>query len=438
MSGKPEAQKQLKPTLALLDEVAKALDADIAIELWDGTRVPLGSNPAPDLAIHIKDPGVIASLLRRPGLDRIIRPYIKGLIEIKGGTLYDVGLLFAFSPSRKRLKRIPKRTILSFVTAFLFSPGVNLDEGRAFDGDENNHGKNLPKSNETEFIQFHYDVGNDFYELFLDERRLYSCAYFTDWNNSLDQAQHDKIDMICRKLRLKPEERFLDIGCGWGALIFHAAEKYGVHAHGVTLSEAQLTHVHEQIKAKGLEDRVSVELKNYVDLEGPFDKIASVGMMEHVGEDNLNEYCATINRLLVDKGLFLNHAISRKAKKKKNRFSSRPEQRALQKYIFPGGELIDLGQTISSFEQNKFEVMDVEGWREHYQLTTKLWLDRLETNRDKAVELVGEEVYRIWIAYLAGSSLAFLRGTARLYQVLVSKNPKGPANLPPSRADLYR
>ncbi len=438
MSGKPEAQKQLKPTLALLDEVAKALDADIAIELWDGTRVPLGSNPAPDLAIHIKDPGIIASLLRRPSLDRIIRPYIKGLIEIKGGTLYDVGLLFALSPSRKRLKKIPKRTILSFVTAFFFSPGVNLDEGRAFEGDENNHGKNLPKSNETEFIQFHYDVGNDFYELFLDERRLYSCAYFTDWNNSLDQAQHDKIDMICRKLRLKPEERFLDIGCGWGALIFHAAEKYGVHAHGVTLSEAQLTHVREQIKAKGLEDRVSVELKNYVDLEGPFDKIASVGMMEHVGEDNLNEYCATINRLLVDKGLFLNHAISRKAKKKKNRFSSRPEQRALQKYIFPGGELIDLGQTISSLERNKFEVMDVEGWREHYQLTTKLWLDRLETNRDKAVELVGEEVYRIWIAYLAGSSLAFLRGTARLYQVLVSKNPKGPANLPPSRVDLYR
>ncbi|SNZ19320.1 SAM-dependent methyltransferase [Cohaesibacter gelatinilyticus] len=438
MSGKPEAQKQLKPTLALLDEVAKALNADIAIELWDGTRVPLGSNPAPDLAILIKDPGIIASLLRRPGLDRIIRPYIKGLIEIKGGTLYDVGLLFALSPSRKRLKKIPKRTILSFLTAFLFSPGVNLDEGRAFEGDENNHGKNLPKSNEIDFIQFHYDVGNDFYELFLDERRLYSCAYFTDWNNSLDQAQHDKIDMICRKLRLKPEERFLDIGCGWGALIFHAAEKYGVRAHGVTLSEAQLTHVREQIKAKGLEDRVSVELKNYVDLEGPFDKIASVGMMEHVGEDNLNEYCATINRLLVDKGLFLNHAISRKAKKKKNRFSSRPEQRALQKYIFPGGELIDLGQTISSFEQNKFEVMDVEGWREHYQLTTKLWLDRLETNRDKAVELVGEEVYRIWIAYLAGSSLAFLRGTARLYQVLVSKNPKGPANLPPSRADLYR
>jgi cyclopropane-fatty-acyl-phospholipid synthase len=438
MTGKPEAQKQLKPTLALLDEVAKALDADIAIELWDGTRVPLGSNPAPDLAIHIKDPGIIASLLRRPSLDRIIRPYIKGLIEIKGGTLYDVGLLFVLSPSRKRLKKIPKRTILSFVTAFLFSPGVNLDEGRAFEGDENNHGKNLPKSNETEFIQFHYDVGNDFYELFLDERRLYSCAYFTDWNNSLDQAQHDKIDMICRKLRLKPKERFLDIGCGWGALIFHAAEKYGVHAHGVTLSEAQLTHVREQIKAKGLEDRVSVELKNYVDLEGPFDKIASVGMMEHVGEDNLNEYCATINRLLVDKGLFLNHAISRKAKKKKNRFSSRPEQRALQKYIFPGGELIDLGQTISSLERNKFEVMDVEGWREHYQLTTKLWLDRLEANRDKAIELAGEEIYRIWTAYLAGSSLAFLRGTARLYQVLVSKNPKGPANLPPSRVDLYR
>ncbi|WP_319498544.1 class I SAM-dependent methyltransferase [uncultured Cohaesibacter sp.] len=438
MTGQKATQRQRKTTLALLEEVARALDADIAIELWDGTRVPMGSNPAPDLTIRIADPGVIASLLRRPGLDRIIRPYIKGLIEIKGGTLYDVGLLFAFTPSRKRLKKIPKSTILSFLTAFLFAPGVKLDASRAFSGDESQHGKSRPKSDETEFIQFHYDVGNDFYELFLDERRLYSCAYFADWNNSLDQAQCDKLDMICRKLRLKPGERFLDIGCGWGALIFHAAENYGVHAHGITLSEAQLAHVRERIKAKGLEDRVSVELKNYVDLEGQFDKIASVGMMEHVGEDNLDTYCATINRLLVDKGLFLNHAISRKAKKGRKRFSSRPEQRALQKYIFPGGELIDLGRTISSLEQNKFEVMDVEGWREHYQRTTKLWLDRLEANRDRAVELAGEEVYRIWTAYLAGSSLAFLRGSARLYQVLVSKNPKGPAKLPPSRADLYR
>nr|WP_321524914.1 class I SAM-dependent methyltransferase [uncultured Cohaesibacter sp.] len=438
MTRQKATQRQLKTTLALLDEVARALDADIAIELWDGTRVPLGSNSNPALTIRIADPGIIASLLRRPGLDRIIRPYIKGLIEIRGGTLYDVGLLFAFTPSRKRLKKIPKGTILAFLSAFLFAPGVDLDASRAFSGDESNHGKSRPKSDETEFIQFHYDVGNDFYELFLDERRLYSCAYFTDWNNALDQAQHDKLDMICRKLRLKPGERFLDIGCGWGALIFHAAEKYGVHAHGITLSEAQLAHVREQIKVKGLEDRVSVELKNYVDLEGPFDKIASVGMMEHVGEDNLDTYCAIINRLLVDKGLFLNHAISRKAKKGKRRFSSRPEQRALQKYIFPGGELIDLGRTIASLEQNKFEVMDVEGWREHYQRTTKLWLDRLEANRDKAVALVGEEVYRIWIAYLAGSSLAFLRGSARLYQVLVSKNPKGPANLPPSRSDLYR
>ncbi|WP_119308390.1 class I SAM-dependent methyltransferase [Cohaesibacter haloalkalitolerans] len=438
MTGQKGTQRQLKATLALLNEVAKALDADITIELWDGTRVSLGSNPAPDLTIRVADPGVIASLLRRPGLDRIIRPYIKGLIEIKGGTLYDVGLLFAFSPSRKRLRKIPKGTILSFLSSFLFAPGVSLDASRTFSGDESDHGKRRPKSDETEFIQFHYDVGNDFYELFLDERCLYSCAYFTDWNNSLDQAQHDKLEMICRKLRLKPGERFLDIGCGWGALIFHAAANYGVKAHGVTLSEAQLTHVREQIKAKGLEDRVSVELKNYVDLEGPFDKIASVGMMEHVGEDNLDVYCATINRLLVDKGLFLNHAISRKAKKRKSRFSSRPEQRALQKYIFPGGELIDLGRTIASLEQNKFEVMDVEGWREHYQRTTKLWLDRLEANRDRAVALVGEDIYRIWIAYLAGSSLAFLRGSARLYQVLVSKNPKGPTKLPPSRSDLYR
>ena len=161
-------------------------------------------------------------------------------------------------------------------------------------------------------------------------------------------------------------------------------------------------------------------------------------MAEAIGVANTDTYFSTINGLLVDKGLFLNHAISRKAKKKQSRFSSRPEQRALQKYIFPGGELDDLGHTIEAMEQHKFEIMDVEGWRDHYQLTTQLWCDRLTENKDAAIELVGEETYRIWVAYLGGVSLAFLRGSARLYQTLVSKNPKGPTKLPPSRADLYR
>ena len=438
MAQNSTAQKQLAASRALLGEIRKALDIDLAVELWDGSRTPLGNGPAPALTVSITDPGVIASLLRKPGLDRIIRPYIKGLIRISGGNLHDIGQQVMFLRSRSRLKKISKRVLFSFIRAFLFAPGLSLDAGRAFGGDEKGESTARSKSDDKDYIQFHYDLSNDFYELFLDEHMIYTCAYFTDWDNSLEQAQHDKLDMICRKLRLKPGERFLDIGCGWGGLICHAAEHYGALAHGVTLSQEQYDYAKARIAKAGLEDKVTIELKDYTLLDGPFDKIASIGMAEAIGSKNYDLYFSTINRLLVDKGLFLNHAISRKAKKKKSKFSARPEQRALLKYIFPGGELDDLGNTIAAMERHKFEIMDVEGWREHYQLTTKLWLERLENNREKAVALVGEDVYLIWTAYLAGCSLAFQRGSARLYQTLVSKNPKGPANLPPSRQDLYQ
>ncbi|WP_373236429.1 class I SAM-dependent methyltransferase [Cohaesibacter celericrescens] len=438
MSSNAKQTKQLDSAKALLQEIGKALDVNIGIKLWDGSITALGSDQNPSLILAIHHPGVVTSLLRRPKLDNIIRPYINGLIDIEGGNLLDLGSLLAFLPTRKRLKAIPKRILFNVVKSFIFAPGLPLNAGRAYKGDEQGQKAKRSKADDKNYIQFHYDVSNDFYKLFLDPQRLYSCAYFTDWNNDLEQAQLDKIDMICRKLRLKPDERFLDIGCGWGALIIHAATHYGVKAHGVTLSQEQYDHVSKKVTELGLSDKITVELKDYTLLDGPFDKISSIGMMEHIGQDNLDIYCGTVNRLLVDKGLFLNHAISRKAKKQKRKFSSRPEQRALQKYIFPGGELIDLGETIAKFEHHKFEIMDVEGWREHYQLTTKFWLERLEANKDEAIKLVGEEVYRIWVAYLAGCSLAFMRGSARLYQTLASKNAKGPSRLPPSRADLYQ
>lgn len=431
-------QTQLTTTKALLAEMRKALDVDLGVRLWDGSLTSLGQNPEPDLCISITKPGVLSSLLRHPNLDHIIRPHIKGFINIEGGNLYDVGLLFAFNKSRSRLKKLPKRLVWDFIRAFLFAPGLKLDAGRAYKGDEKGESGGRSKSDDKDFIQFHYDLSNDFYKLFLDKRMIYTCAYFTDWNNDLEQAQFDKLDMICRKLRLKPTERFLDIGCGWGGLVCHAAKHYGVKAHGVTLSQEQFDYAQARIRTLGIEDLVTIELKDYTHLTGTFDKIASIGMAEAIGSRNYDVYFGTINRLLVDKGLFLNHAISRKAKKKKSKFSARPEQRALLKYIFPGGELDDLGNTISVMEQHKFEIMDVEGWREHYQRTTKLWLDRLEANKTEAIDLVGEEVYRIWTGYLAGCSLAFLRGSARIYQTLVSKNPKGPSNLPPSREDLYQ
>ena len=421
----------------LIAALASALDADLTVKLWDGSRLPLGKGPPAPLTITIASPGVIASLLRRPTLDRLIQHYAHGQIGLEGGTLLDLGrAIEAGGDSRKRLRGVSKLEVAKALWPFLTATADKPGSSRAFAGDEEGAGR--AQADNRDFIKFHYDVGNEFYELFLDERMVYSCGYFTDWSNDIDTAQVDKLEMICRKLRLKPGERFLDIGCGWGALVCHAAEFHGVKAHGITLSDAQLVKAKERIHQRGLNGKVTVEIRDYADLDGSFDKIASIGMYEHIGIANIDRYFGAVRRVLAADGLFLNHAISRRAKKKGRRFSARAEQRALQKYIFPGGELDDIGNTLRAIERHGFEVHDVEGWRKHYARTTELWCERLATRKDEAVALVGEQTYRIWIAYLAGCSLAFNRGSARIFQTLVSKSAKGAPPLPPTRADLYR
>ncbi|WP_350335079.1 cyclopropane-fatty-acyl-phospholipid synthase family protein [Coralliovum pocilloporae] len=429
--------KHVKAVGTVTAALAPHLDINASVELWDGSRLPLGTNVSNDLAIRIKSPGTIASLLKRPTLDRFILHYIHGDVDLTGGNLFDLGDQLALKKTGRALKKAGRSTILKALLPFLLVKSSKPGESRGF-GKEIT-GENRAQADNKDFIQFHYDLSNDFYKLFLDREMLYSCAYFTDWGNSLEQAQFDKLDMICRKLRLKEGERFLDIGCGWGALVCHAVQHYGVTAHGVTLSEEQLALARAKINSLGLSDRITLELKDYAHLEGQFDKIASVGMYEHIGSDNIPLYMSTVKRLLADDGLFLNHAITRRGKQgKKKKFSKRAEQKALLKYIFPGGELDDIGNTLLKFETHGFEVHDVEGWREHYALTTRYWYLRLEENKEQAIALVGEEAYRIWAAYLMGVSLAFTRGTARIYQTLVSKGAKGPAPVPPSRADLYR
>lgn len=428
--------KRLTAARALAEDLASHLDLDCSVRLWDGSLVPLGRNVASQLAITISSPGVISSLLRRPSLDRLIRHYANGHLGFEGGTLIDLGRQLGEGGSRSRLKGLSKRRLLGHLWPFLLAPAERPERSRSYAGNEG--GEARERSDNRDYIQFHYDVGNEFYRLFLDPEMQYSCAYFTDWANSLEQAQRDKLDMICRKLRLKAGERLLDIGCGWGGLVCHAAEHYGAIAHGITLSPSQLEVARARIAERGLTDLVTVEIRDYADIDGTYDKIASVGMYEHIGIANIDFYFKTVRRVLAPDGLFLNHAISRRAKKKRRRFSARAEQRALQKYIFPGGELDDIGHTIMAMEQAGFEIHDVEGWREHYQLTTRIWCERLTARREEAIALVGEQTYRIWVAYLAGCSLAFGRGTARLFQTLVSHSAKGASPLPPSRADLYR
>jgi cyclopropane-fatty-acyl-phospholipid synthase len=430
--------RQLEAARTVLAHVADLLNVRFSVRLWDGSLVPLGSDVHPHLCVAIRGPGVIGSLLRWPTLDNLVRQYATGQIEIEGGDMIEFMEAARVERSRAKLKQLRKGMLLKSALPFLLAPAERVRAEHAFAGDEVSRGAG--RRNNQDYIQFHYDLGNDFYQLFLDPQMQYSCGYFTDWNNTLEQAQLDKLEMICRKLRLQAGEKLLDIGCGWGGLLCYAAERYGVRAHGVTLSQTQFDFTQDKIRRLGLEKQVTVELRDFATLDGKYDKIASIGMYEHVGIANYPAYFGKINSLLRDRGLLLNHGITRPAKPTRRGFRRiRPEQRLILKYIFPGGELDHVGHTCESLETSRFEVHDVEDWREHYAQTTRLWCQRLSARREQAIALVGPERYRLWVAYLAGVSFAFLDGSARIYQVVASKHAaRGRAELPPTRADLYR
>jgi len=261
-------------------------------------------------------------------------------------------------------------------------------------------------------VRFHYNVGNAFYALWLDARMVYSCAYFAHGDDDLDRAQESKLDLICRKLRLRPGDRLLDIGCGWGGLIMHAAKRYGVFALGITLSDAQAELARERIAEAGLSDRCQVELRDYRALprEGQFDKISSVGMVEHVGRKKLDEYFVSAYGALRPGGLFLNHGIVSIAASRPESLRSRAEARIwkrgefIDRYVFPDGELLPAATVIASAERSGFELRDVESLREHYTLTLRHWVRRLEEHHDEAAALVGEETYRVWRLYMSASA----------------------------------
>lgn len=433
------AARQLAAAGQLIAELRETLDLDAHVRLWDGSRHPLGKNPTGPFEFSIAHPGVIGALLRRPTLDNVIQRYIAKEIDFSGGTLVDFGSKLNSEGKSGKLKGVSKLGIMKSLAPFFLARAGGFEEKGGFEGEIT--GKRRKTADNKAFIQFHYDLSNDFYALFLDPEMVYSCAYYTDWSNDVAQAQRDKLEMICRKLRLKPGDRMLDIGSGWGGLVCHAAKNYGARAHGITLSQEQLDFAREKVKRLGLDKQITFELTDYSQVTGKYDKIASIGMYEHIGLKNIPLYMKKVRSLLNEDGLFLNHAIARRAHAPK--FSliperMRPEKRAIAKYIFPGGELDNIGHSVMAMEEAGFEVHDVEAWRLHYARTCKLWCERLTAEREKAIALVGEEKYRIWVAYLAGVSLAFSRGTLRLFQTLASKSAKRPPKLPPTRSDLYR
>ena len=380
----------------------------LAIELWNGKRYALSDQPSVTLKVSgasaLKD-------LANPDLATLGEAYVEGRIDVEGPI--DEALRTAEALSR-----------------YL---------GNARDGKRPAFWNVHSKKRDSKVVRYHYDVSNDFYALWLDRRLVYSCAYFKTGDETLAQAQKQKLDHICRKLRLSPGERFLDIGCGWGALVMHAAERYGVRATGITLSENQHALANERIRAAGLADRCEVRLQDYRDVpgEGGFDKIASVGMFEHVGLKNLPVYFGTICRLLAPGGIAMNHGIT----------SIDPESRSvglgagdfIEKYVFPDGEVPHLSLVVKEMGAAGLEVMDVETLRLHYAKTLAHWSQRLEANLDAARKHAGDKRLRIWRLYLAGCAHAFARNWVTIQQVIAVK-PDNPSRnpLPWTRDYMYR
>lgn len=431
---------RLRAASRILDHLASHVDLPLAVRLWDGSTMALGSGAVGERSLAIGGPEVFGSLMRRPTLENLFRQYARGAIDPG-----DLDLIATFELARRRRKqtRVGVRDLLQgfpwSAALPLITAGIRRAHlAHALAGDEEARGTS--RRDDKRLVQFHYDVSNAFYELFLDPELVYSCAYFRSWDASLEQAQRDKLDLICRKLRLKPGETFLDIGCGWGALLCHAARHFGVRAHGVTLSEAQFDRAQEKIAALGLTDRVTVALADYRSLEGRWDKIASIGMYEHVGIANYPAYFKKMSGLLNDGGIFLNHGITRRAKRNARNFGRiSAGKRVILKYIFPGSELDHIGHTVEAMEAASFEVHDVEGLRRHYARTCTLWYRRLMQRRDEAVAIVGPERFRMWAAYLAGVAVAFDQGPLRIYQTVATKQTTdGTSPLPPTREDLYR
>jgi cyclopropane-fatty-acyl-phospholipid synthase len=398
-----------RPVEYALSNLQKRVHAPVRVVLWDGREVAFDEKPSVTLKLHGTRG---ASALMKPSLMSLAEAYIEGHADLEGDVREAIRSAEAISRS---------------------APQRSLFEGSL------HHRSRHSRRDDREAIHHHYDVSNEFYGLWLDPRMVYSCAYFKTEDDTLEQAQLQKLDHICTKLRLQPGERFLDIGCGWGALVIRAAEKYGVQATGITLSENQHRLANERIRAAGLQDRCRVELVDYRDLpgEGVYDKIASVGMFEHVGLANLGVYFGAVKRLLRERGLFLNHGIT--ATNVENRPVGLGAGEFIGKYVFPKGELPHLHLAVHEMSVAKLEVHDVECLRPHYAKTLGLWSDQFERRMPEAVAAATERIARIWRVYLAGCAYAFEQGWVSIYQVLASKQAgPGRTELPLTREWMYR
>jgi cyclopropane-fatty-acyl-phospholipid synthase len=378
----------------------------LRIELWNGQHVDFSSE-APRVTIRL--PSVAsARYLLTPSLSNLGAAYVEGAIEVKGHARDMIAIVNALARTTLKAEGKFARIVRSI-----------------------GHSKHQ----DAEAIRYHYDVSNEFYEQFLDPNLVYSCAYFENGDEDLATAQMKKIDHILRKIELRPNQTLLDIGCGWGALVIRAAQRYQARCVGVTLSENQYALARERVRRAGLEHLVEIRLQDYRDVRGQFDRITSVGMFEHVGLRHLPEYFATINALLAPQGVVMNHGIT----------STDPDNgetpygggEFIEKYVFPHGELAHIGHVLKAMQQGALEVFDVENLRRHYARTCAIWTDNFEAHAERVRALAGDKRFRIWHVYLAGCSYAFEQDWISLYQIVGRKAAQRTATLPWSRKHMY-
>ncbi|MDQ2993026.1 MAG: cyclopropane-fatty-acyl-phospholipid synthase family protein [Candidatus Eremiobacteraeota bacterium] len=418
-AGVADARPRAVAALRLL--FGTAFENRFAIRLWDDTAI--GDPVTAPFTLCINSPGALRTAFRPPADLNAGRAFASGALTCDDDVEAAVDAFYG------AMSVFPARSYPRLLALLMGLPKEPLPELREA------HLRGKPHSLERDraAIGFHYDNPVSFYRSFLDPELIYSCAYFDDGVATLDAAQESKLDYVLRKLRLRPGERFLDIGCGWGALVLAAARR-GARAFGVTLSVEQHAEAQRRIAAEGLEDLARVELRDYRELRAAsFEKIASIGMFEHVGRKRFAEYFEAAFGLLAPGGLFLNHAIADTSHGVGGRIGG-----FIDRFVFPDSELVPVSEPLAVAERAGFEVRDVENLREHYMRTLRYWVRNLEAHRDAAVAAASEQTYRVWRLYMAGSAQGFRAGRLGLFQALLAKPfADGSVDLPATRRDLY-
>jgi cyclopropane-fatty-acyl-phospholipid synthase len=394
-------------TLAPLVERVLGSDIPIAVEAYDGSR----AGPADaDTTLVIRSREALLRIVTAPGELGIARAYVAGDLDLEGDIWTLLGL-------RDRMPdvRLERPVMLELVRELggwrAIRPVAPPPEEVRL------RGRRHSRARDAAAITHHYDVSNEFYRLVLGPSLTYSCAVFQDPSDTLEQAQQNKYELICRKLGLESGMRLLDVGCGWGGMAMHAARHHGVRAVGVTVSRRQAELAEKRVAEAGLSDEVEIRVQDYRDVaDGPFDAISSIGMFEHVGEARLAAYFDRLRTLLAPHGRLLNHGISRPPGQR----ARLPHRSFVNRYVFPDGELHEVGRVVSAIQQAGFEARHVESLREHYALTLRHWVANLEQSWNQAVAEVGEGRARVWRLYMAGSAIGFEAGRTNIHQVLAT------------------